>query len=379
MSVYDRLGVRPVINGAGTYTDLGGSLLSPDVWQNIAQLNEFYVDIPDLLARTGAMIAELVGSESARVTPGASSGTALAIAACMARHDPRLWQQLPDTTGMPHKVIVQHNHAKPYKYIHAARLPGAQIVLAGSDAGTSRQDLDEAIDGETAAVLVPVHLDGTGNVLDFRGVIEIARARDVPVVVDAAYQVFPPVSMRRFAEAGADLTCISAKYFAGPNAGGFVSGSRYFIDAIAGLDFTKYEAGEFRTFGRPFKMGRFDIAAVALALQEWFEGDHDVRLAQEAGRAAKLLELVEKRSDLSGELKCFTLDERLTEEPVNSVVLTLTAQASLTPEALVASLAAETPSIRTVLMDDRIVIVTETLREGQESYVAERIHSVLGV
>ena len=41
----------------------------------------------------------------------------------------------------------------------------------------------------------------------------------------------------------ADLACFSAKYFWGPNGGGFVAGRRAAVARLAALDFTGYESG----------------------------------------------------------------------------------------------------------------------------------------
>ena len=86
-SIFDRLGVKPVINASGIYTDLGGSKLSPQLWADLTQLNEYYVRIPELLEKTGASIARLIGTQAARVTPGASAAIALSVAACMTGED----------------------------------------------------------------------------------------------------------------------------------------------------------------------------------------------------------------------------------------------------------------------------------------------------
>ena len=51
----------------------------------------------------------------------------------------------------------------------------------------------------------------------------LARAAGVPVVVDAAYLSFPLSELARWSAAG-DVACFSAKYFWGPNGGGFVAG-----------------------------------------------------------------------------------------------------------------------------------------------------------
>lgn len=80
-TIYDDLGVRPVINAAGTLTRLGGSLMPPEVVQAMARAAEHCVRIEELQERAGAVIAEAMGAEAAYVTCGAAAGLTLGTAA----------------------------------------------------------------------------------------------------------------------------------------------------------------------------------------------------------------------------------------------------------------------------------------------------------
>src|SRR5438874_1239604 len=86
-TIWRRIGVKPLINACGIYTDLGGSILSPTVWSAMEEINSSFVNMIDLLEETGRMLATLSGSEAARVTPGASAAIALGTAACMTGMD----------------------------------------------------------------------------------------------------------------------------------------------------------------------------------------------------------------------------------------------------------------------------------------------------
>ena len=63
-SIYDILGVKRVINAAGTLTVLGGSLVPPEVVEAWADASRHFVDLVDLQNKVGARIAELVGVEA---------------------------------------------------------------------------------------------------------------------------------------------------------------------------------------------------------------------------------------------------------------------------------------------------------------------------
>jgi L-seryl-tRNA(Ser) seleniumtransferase len=137
--VYHRLGTKPIINGLGVYTDLGGSRLSPTVWAAMEEANRSFARMPELLETSGNIVAGLLGSEAARVTPGASSAIAMAIAACMTGTDARKMEQLPDVTGMPSQVLIQRRHR--YKYDRMVRMTGAQLIEVGNVNGTEPQEL----------------------------------------------------------------------------------------------------------------------------------------------------------------------------------------------------------------------------------------------
>src|SRR5512146_2384549 len=109
-TVYERLGVRTIINAAGPVTRLGGALMAPEVGEAMREASQACVDIAELQARAGAVIAELTGAEAGYVTSGAAAGLLLATAACVAGLDPGRMNRLPDTAGMRDEVIIPKSH-----------------------------------------------------------------------------------------------------------------------------------------------------------------------------------------------------------------------------------------------------------------------------
>lgn len=354
-SAYALLGVPRVVNAAGIYTDLGGSVLPPAVRDAVHEVNGSFASMTELLDRGGERIAELLGVEAARVVPGASAGIALSVGACMTRADGPKMEQLPDTTGMRGAVYMQRGHH--YKYDRCARMTGARIVEG---------DLSSFDD--VACILHPAHLDGRNGTQPLETVADAAHAHGVPVVVDAAYMSYPTDLIASYGARGGDLVCFSAKYFYGPNAGGFVYGARDLIDAVAEIDFTRFESGRHLIFGRAFKLDRGAVVGTVLALEEWLAADHDARWESYRARAERLA------AELGGATAQFTLDERLVPEPVNSVVLEVGGRA----DALAAELAAGDPSIVCVPMEGKLVFCLETVEEADEPLLADRVRSVVG-
>jgi L-seryl-tRNA(Ser) seleniumtransferase len=269
------------------------------------------------------------------VVPGASAGIALAVAACIARGDGPLSERLPHADAV---VLAQRGHE--YKYARCAALAGARVEFTDDIAG--------ALARGPAAILHPAHLNHIG--LGIEALTPLARSAGVPIVVDAAFQSFPLDALARWSRRG-DVACFSAKYFWGPNSGGFVAGASGLVADIAALDFVGYESGPWRTFGRAFKLDRATVAATVAALGEWVALDHAARLADNAARAQALA------ARCGGTLKHFTLDEQLVDGPVNAVVFP-GAGARAGP------LAAGDPSVRAIVAGDALVLCTETLTDS---------------
>lgn len=379
-SVFEQLGVAPVINCCGIYTDLGGSVLSPSVWGAAAELNNWYVRMTDLLDATGNMIASLVGAEAARVTPGASAAIALAVGATMTGDKGEHWEQLPSTLGLKHEVVIAAAHLKNYKYAVCARMPGAQLIAAGSSERYDEKAMIAAIGPSTACVFVPAHLlDGFDGVAQLSSLVKAAEERGVPVVVDAAYMSYPTDLISQYARCGAALTCFSAKYFFGPNSGGFVAGKRDLMRAVTGLDFTRFESGKYRKFGRAFKMSRYDIATTALALRDWMKLDHKKRWAGYADKVRVLHQALANVPGILAEQRLFTMSEELLRsDTVNCLVLSFEGKSERTAKSVAATLEAQSPVIAAIVEKDSLIVAVDALLDGQETIVAQRLLAALG-
>jgi D-glucosaminate-6-phosphate ammonia-lyase len=376
-SIFARFGIRPVINACGVYTDLGGSRLTPTVLKGMAEMNSQFVSMPELLDATGWCIAALIDAPAARVTPGAAAAIMLATAAAMAGGDGAKGERLPDSSGMKSEVLIQAGHR--YKYDRQVLMAGARLVEVGSQNGTRPDQMIAAITDQTAMVIHPAHLDGKPGTIALEHVVALAHQRGVPVFVDAAYMVYPPALMGSYLKRGADLVAISSKYFGGPNAGGFVIGSKEQIASIAAFDFTRYESGRYRKFGRPLKMDRQMAVAVVLALEEWLACDHAARLHGDERRVAMLSEALRGIAGLTVEPKCFTMDERFIDgPPVNCLLVTFDqARCRLSAGDVATALAEGDPRIVAVHEGTRIGFVTDVLSDTEAAVIGERLRALL--
>src|ERR1041384_6883751 len=64
-ALYSSLGIKPVINGVGVVTVLGGSIMPPEVLRAMEEASRFFIPLPDLEKKAGARIAELLRAPAA--------------------------------------------------------------------------------------------------------------------------------------------------------------------------------------------------------------------------------------------------------------------------------------------------------------------------
>ena len=128
-NVYEELGVTTVINGQGTMTVLGGSLMRPEVEAVMALAGRHFVSVPELEVAAGKRIAEMLklpDGYTALVTSGAAAAIQSGLAGILTGGSEALIQQLPDLTGMKSEVIIQKSHRNPFD--HQLRSTGIKLI-----------------------------------------------------------------------------------------------------------------------------------------------------------------------------------------------------------------------------------------------------------
>ena len=281
-SVYRDIGVQRAINARSTSTVLGGSIISPAVLAAMQQANQTFVAMPDLMKRAGEAVAELVGAEAAYVTPGCYAAVALSVSGMMTGMDRERIAELPDTSGMRDRFLIQR--CARYRYDRSVTVSGARLVEVGDEDGTSISQFEEAIDPDTGGILYAAHQEGEAGIWPLSEVVALAREKGVGVVVDAAYQVYPLERISELVQSGADLVCFSSKYMEGPNTAGFLCGTGGAVEAARLNGFMAWEVENNRNVGRGYKMDRGDIVATVISLMEWLDMDHEERLREQDRR-----------------------------------------------------------------------------------------------
>ncbi len=116
--------------------------------------------------------------------------------------------------------------------------------------------------------------------LSIEQVIAIAKKHDLPVIVDAAGQVYPTENMGKYAKLGADMVAYGTKYIGTPHSAGMVVGSKTWINRVRLNSFISFEERRVRGIGRPQKIDRQEVVGVAAAVREWLTMNHEERIAK---------------------------------------------------------------------------------------------------
>ena len=369
LKLYNDLGVKPVINAlGGNMTLLGGSILSPKVSEAMELANRYYVQMEELLDKTGEIIAEYFGAEAAYVTPGCAAALALGAAACMAGNDNEKIEQLPDVTGIKHEIIVQKRLR--YKYDRCLTVPGAKLVEVGDDSGTTAEQIEAAIGSNTVAITHFAPGVGAG-VVPLEEVIRIGKKHGVPIIVDAAAQIYPLDIFKKYTGMGADLICYGAKYFGAPHSAGILCGRKDLVESAKRQGFIGFEASPYRSFGRPLKLDRQEIIGVVIALQEWMAMDHEARFASYDKRVKNLQKGFEGVANVEA-------TPQPESGPAQNLRLTLDETALGKTAADIANALKEgNPRILVHTNANNINISTRAIVDGDEPVIADRIKSLL--
>ncbi|WHO75894.1 aminotransferase class V-fold PLP-dependent enzyme [Rhizobium sp. BT03] len=258
------LGLRPVINVSGTMTSLGASIVVPEAIEAMASILPHFVEINDLQRKASAVIARLTGGEAGFVTASCSAGISLAVAGAMSGDNLLAIEKLPDVVPEKNEVLVQMGHVVSYgaPVDQAIRLAGGKVVLIGQATSTHRFHMEKAITEKTAAaVYVVSHHVVDYGLLNLKEFVEIAHARGVPVIVDAASEY----DLRIFLEQGADIALYSGHKFLGGPTSGIVAGRKELV---------RHAFLQNMGIGRGMKVGKESIFGVMAALEAWERRDH---------------------------------------------------------------------------------------------------------
>lgn len=273
--IYDRLGVRKLINAAGTYTMVGGSRMSRETLEAMCEASGSFVEIRELQSRAHERLAEITNNESALIVTGAAAGLYVLAAACVSLKLGREFRYLSPSEVGQCEIVVFRAHRNPYDW--SLRQLGIKLVEIGYPnmiQPTTIQDLEEAITDNTVAVFYTEMKQGwvAEGALSLDTTLLVANRCGVPVVVDGAAQLPPVDNLWAFNRMGAQATVFSGgKDLAGPQASGLITGSKRLLDVARETAFPNYG------IGRMLKVGREEIVGLLAAVEQYVSMDHEAR------------------------------------------------------------------------------------------------------
>ncbi len=365
MDVYQALGVRKLINAAGTITALGGSLMPPEVLAAWNAAATSFVNLAELQDRVGERIASLIGVEAALVTTGAAGSIVLGTAAALTRRERGFVDQLPLSPDLDLQVIRQKSHRQCYD--HQVKSCGVRLV----DVET-RDDLLRAINARTV-MMFAYNIHEQDGLIKHSEWIDIARRNAIPTLLDAAADTPPAQTLSEFNRLGFDLVAFSGgKAIRGPQNAGLLLGRKDLIE-LAKLN-TSPRCG---TIGRCMKVSKEDMVAMWAAVDRFVKLDHQ----------AETIEWEHRIATIENSLRDIrTVVTRRIVPPIANRVPHLLIhwdeqQIKITPEQLKQSLADGDPSIVTARVhgtgDTGFLISVFMLQSNEEKIVAQRLAEIL--
>jgi len=374
LGVYDALGVKRVINASSWVTTLGGSIMSPEVIQAMAGAADCFVDMRELNRKAGEIIAQYTGAEAGLVTSGAAGAMALQAAACMTGKDLGRISRLPDTAGMKNEIIMLKGHRVGFD--RAFNLVGARIVDVGTARSSPIWTIEAAINERTVAVAYVVGW-GISQYPSLEEVIEIVHKHGLPVIVDAAAMLPPEDNLTKFIAMGADLVCFSGgKGLRGPQSTGILCGRRELMEAAV------LNASPNMSIGRPMKVCKEEIIGLITALELFVQRDHQAEWEEWRSRSQAIVEALQGIPGVNVTMEKGNREGNFNREGPQAVITFDASWKGLSIREIKESLLSGDPPIYMGhgllgYADKEINIAPQTLKDGEEEVIAERLCSLL--
>jgi uncharacterized pyridoxal phosphate-dependent enzyme len=264
---YQKLGVTPLINAAGTYTVLSASTMPDEVQAAIALAGKHPVNLNELLDASGAYLAKQLRCEAALVTSGAAAALVVGTAACVTLGNETPILNIPtDMAGLKNEVIVQKTHR--YGYDHALRNCGIRFVEV-----ETLEQYEQAFNDRT--VMAHFFNAGVGKI-SREDWVRVAHQHGVPCFNDAAADVPPISNLWNYTQMGFDLVTFSGgKGLRGPQCTGLLLGRKDLIEAAK-----KNNSPNSNTIGRGMKVAKEEIVGLVAAV-DWFLKQDDAAMETE--------------------------------------------------------------------------------------------------
>ncbi|WP_062107550.1 DgaE family pyridoxal phosphate-dependent ammonia lyase [Bacillus niameyensis] len=263
-SLNAKYGLKRVINASGRMSILGVSSPSDTVMEAMKHGGQNYVEIADLVNKSGTHIASLLGAEAAVVVNSASSGIALSIAGLITKGNKRLSERLHQEVIPKNEVIMLKGHNVQYgaPVETMVFLGGGKLVEVGYANEGRAEHIKEAITSSTVAILyIKSHHAVQKNMLSVEEAWEVAQSHSIPLIIDAAAEE----DLQKYVKVSDLVIYSGSKAIEGPTTG-IVAGKKEYIEWIK---------VNLHGIGRSMKVGKESVFGLLQALDEYMhKEDH---------------------------------------------------------------------------------------------------------
>ncbi len=259
--IYQSIGVEPVINCRGTFTIIGGSVELPEVRAAMDSAARHFVQIDELAEAVGTRFGELTGAEWGMVSAGCAAGMKHVTAACVTGGNPEKLIRIPDLAGLDKTEVVVPRSSRN-SYDHAIRNVGVTMITV-----ETLEDLASALNARTAMIYLMADNGPSSGPMALEAVAEVARPKNIPILVDAAAEVLtiPNVHLQR----GATIVAYSGgKAICGPQCAGLLLGRKDILQSAWQASSPHHGPG------RDNKVGREETLGMLAAVEAWVKRDH---------------------------------------------------------------------------------------------------------
>lgn len=260
-NLYEKFGLKEVINASGRMTILGVSKVSENVLDAQSFGGKHFFEMDDLLEKTGAYLANILKVEDAQIVSSASAGIAQSVAAVIGQGSTTHVYH-PYTEKITRRNIILpkgHNvdYGTPVEVM--VETGGGKVLEAGYANMCSPEHIEQMITEQTAAVLyIKSHHTVQKSMLTVDEAAEVAHKHHLPLIVDAAAEE----DLFKYIQLGADLVIYSgAKAIEGPTAG-LVIGKKELIQWVR---------LQGKGIGRGMKIGKDNILGFAEAIEDYLK------------------------------------------------------------------------------------------------------------
>jgi L-seryl-tRNA(Ser) seleniumtransferase len=319
-----------------------------------------YVDLRSLQDKVGERVANLLECEAAVVSSGCFGAMCIGTAGLMSGMDPKIVQQLPDTTGIKNEVIIQESHLGGYT--KAMTNVGAKLISVKTPA-----DVRNAINDRTVMLWFLNKNNGTGEIND-KEWVALGKELDIPTFNDCASDIPPMENLFKYTRMGFDLVSFSGgKGLRGPQSAGLLLGKKQYIEAA------KLHTPPQVNIGRGMKVNKEEIIGMLVALEIYLAKDHEQEWKMWEEQIAYIQKAINEVAGVTTEVY---LPEIANQVPTLRVTWDQTIVKASYAD-IRQQLRLGHPAIEIWPADTNMQITTWMLQPGQERAVAHRVREVL--